>query len=218
MENIFDQIAGSWYNFRHRTIFKNELEELARRWQQGRLLNIGCGHGPDFVPFKNSFELHGIDLSSKMLEMARKYASKFNLDVSLVEADARCLPYADGTFDYGIAVASYHHIDEIEGRFQAFCELYRVLRPGGEAFITVWNRWQPRFWFKPKNIMVPWKSHSRTLYRYYYLFSFRELENAVEKAGFTIIKSSPESRYKGRFKNFARNVCVLVKKPENKPS
>lgn len=209
---IFNEIAPGWYNFRHRTIFQRELEDMARRWRQGRLLNIGCGHGPDFVPFKDGFELHGIDFSNKMLELARKYAGKYTFSVNLVEADARHLPYADNFFDWAIAVASYHHIEESAGRLQAFKELYRVLKPGGEAFITVWNRWQPRFWFKPKNTTVPWRSGEKTLYRYYYLFSYGELEKTARQAGFKILKSFPESRYRFPLKTFSRNICLLVRK------
>lgn len=213
-QDIFNTIATSWYNFRHRTIFKHELERLAKRWEGGRLLNVGCAHGPDFVPFKDSFELHGVDFSSSMLELCLKYAKKFKLTVNPIEADARSLPYADETFDHGIAVATYHHISDIDGRLQAFKELHRVLKVDGEAFITVWNRWQPRFWFKPKDIMVPWRSKDRTLYRYYYLFSFRELESIVREAGFEVLESFPESRYSFPVKHFSRNVCVLVRKPK----
>jgi tRNA (uracil-5-)-methyltransferase TRM9 len=212
IQNIFDRIAPGWYNFRHRTIFRRELEDLALRWRQGRLLNIGCAHGPDFVPFKASFELHGLDFSRGMLEMAQKYAGKFKLTVSLVSADARHLPYAGASFDWAIAVATFHHIQENEGRLRAWEELYRVLKPGGEAFITVWNRWQPRFWFKPKNVLVPWRSREQTLYRYYYLFSYREIEKLVRKAGFEVLRSFPESSHKFLFKVFSRNICLLVRK------
>jgi tRNA (uracil-5-)-methyltransferase TRM9 len=209
---IFNEIAPGWYNFRHRTIFQRELEDIAQRWKTGRLLNIGCGHGPDFIPFKDGFELHGIDFSSKMLELAQKYAAKFNFTVNLKEADARNLPYTDNFFDWATAVATFHHIDDKEGRLLAFKELYRVLKPGGEAFITVWNRWQPRFWFKSKNATVPWRSGEKTLNRFYYLFSYRELEKTAQQAGFKILKSFPESRYKFPLKTFSRNICLLVRK------
>jgi tRNA (uracil-5-)-methyltransferase TRM9 len=211
-KDIFNEIAPGWYNFRHRTIFQRELGELALRWKTGRLLNIGCGHGPDFVPFKDGFELHGIDFSSKMLELARKYAGKYTFSVNLKEADARQLPYADNYFDWAIAVATFHHIEDSEGRLQAFKELYRVLKPGGEAFITVWNKWQPRFWFKSKNAKVPWRSGEKTLNRYYYLFSYREIEKTARQAGFKILKSHPESRYRFPLKTFSRNICLLVRK------
>ena len=108
---VFDEIAPEWYNRRHRSIFTKELEELARRWRGGRLLNVGCGHGPDFVPFKKGFELYGIDISRKMLELAGKYAEKYNLKVNLIQADAREMPFSNDFFDYAIAVASLHHIE-----------------------------------------------------------------------------------------------------------
>jgi tRNA (uracil-5-)-methyltransferase TRM9 len=93
-------------------------------------------------------------------------------------------------------------------------ELKRVLRPGGEAFITAWNKWQPRFWFKKKDILVPWKRRNKTFYRYYHLFSYGELEKLVKKAGFQEVKLYPESRYKFPIKLFSRNVCILAKKAE----
>jgi tRNA (uracil-5-)-methyltransferase TRM9 len=212
-EGVFDHIAVSWYNFRHRTIFPRELEELAGRWRQGRLLNIGCAHGPDFPPFHVSFELYGIDISRKMLELAQRYASKYWLDVSLAQADARGLPFTDGYFDFTLAVASLHHIEGEAERLKALQELKRVLRPGGEAFITVWNRWQPRFWFRVKNVLVPWKSKEETYYRYYHLYSYGELRDALAQAGFKVIRLYPESRYHFPIKFFSRNICALVKRP-----
>jgi len=177
------------------------------------LLNVGCAHGPDFIPFKGKFELHGIDFSERMLLLALKYADKHKLNVNLVDGDVRHLPYAGDSFDWAIAVATYHHIEDDEERLKALKELQRVLRPGGEAFITVWNKWQPRFWLKTKNVLVPWRSRDKTLYRYYYLFSYRELEALVLKAGFDVVSLSPESRYKFPLKTFSRNICVLVRKP-----
>jgi uncharacterized membrane protein YbaN (DUF454 family)/ubiquinone/menaquinone biosynthesis C-methylase UbiE len=211
-EEVFDAMAPSWYNFRHRTIFRRELEEMAGRWRGGKLLNVGCGHGPDFLPFKEGFELFGVDVSGRMLALAGKYAEKYNLTFHLVRADARHLPYQDGSFDYALAIATFHHIEGEEERLKALGELGRVLKPGGEAFITVWNRWQPRFWLKKKDIRVPWKMKDKTLYRNYHLFSYGELEKLVKKAGLTLVKSFPEKRYNFPVKLFSRNVCLLVRK------
>ena len=85
-KNIFDQIAPGWYSFRHWSIFRSELEALAQRWEVGKLLNLGCAHGPDFLPFAKSFELYGVDLSAEML--------RFEVpDEALVGADEQ-LPVA----------------------------------------------------------------------------------------------------------------------------
>jgi len=210
--DIFNQIAPGWYNFRHWSIFRNELEALAHRWQKGKLLNLGCAHGPDFLPFVHSFELYGVDFSAQMLKLAQKYSQKFNFAVDLSLADVSSLPYSDETFGWAISVATYHHIKGEEKKRAALNELRRVLKPGGEAFITVWNRWQPRFWFSRREVVVPWRMKGKTLYRYYYLFSYAELEKLVKQVGFEVVKSFPEGAYHFPIKFFSRNVCLLVRK------
>ena len=209
--DVFNQIAPSWYNFRHWSIFGTELKALAQRWRRGRLLNLGCGHGPDFLPFREDFELHGVDFSDEMMKLARKYARKFNLTLVLKVADVTKLPYPDADFDWAIAVATYHHLADEEARLTALRELKRILKPGGEAFITVWNRWQPRFWFKSRELMVPWQQRGKTIHRYYYLFSYGELKKLAQKAGFRVLKSFPESPRHSRFKFWSRNICLLLK-------
>ncbi len=211
IKDVFNQIAPGWYNYRHWSIFRHELEMLSRRWRRGRLLNLGCAHGADFLPFKDSFELYGVDFSGTMLQFARKYSRKFAFAVNLAAADIRALPYADATFDRAIAVATYHHICNSEDRLDSLRELRRVLKPGGEAFITVWNRWQPRFWFSGREVMVPWRAKGKTLYRYYYLFTYPELERLVRQAGFRVVRSFPENAYRFPVKYFSRNICLLVK-------
>ncbi len=185
---------------------------MAHRWQEGKLLNLGCAHGPDFLPFIQSFELYGIDFSAQMLKFARKYSKKFNFTVDSSLADVSYLPYPNETFDWAISVATYHHIKGKEERRAALNELRRVLKPGGEAFITVWNHRQPRFWFKSKEVAVPWRTRGKTLYRYYYLFSYGELERLVKQTGFEVLKSFPESAYHFPLKLFSRNICLLVKR------
>jgi ubiquinone/menaquinone biosynthesis C-methylase UbiE len=195
---VFEEIAESWYRVRHWSRFSKELEELSLRWQHGKLLNIGCAHGPDFLPLKEkNFDFYGIDFSKEMIRLAQKYSSKFDLNVNLSVADAVHLPFNNATFDWAIAIATYHHIEDATQRHKAFEELRRVLKPGGEAFITVWNRGQPRFWFKGKEMEVPWKLKEATLYRHYYLFSHTELQRELKKAGFQIVNMFPRSANAG---------------------
>ena len=209
--DIFNQIALGWYNFRHWSIFRRELETLAQRWQGGKLLDLGCAHGPDLLPFTRSFELSGVDFSREMLRFARKYSRKFNFTVNLSVADVTYLPFQNETFDWAISVATYHHLER-QQQPMALNELKRVLKPGGEAFITVWNRWQPRFWFSHREVAIPWRTRDKTLYRYYYLFSYPELEKLVRKSGLKVLKSFPESSYRFPLKFFSRNICLLVRK------
>lgn len=209
---VFDEIAPSWYSFRHWSIFRGELEELVGRWRGGTLLNLGCGHGPDFLPFRESFQLYGVDFSAEMLRFAQKYAGKFCFAANLVLADISHLPFDDEVFDWVIAVATYHHLRGEGQREAALVEMRRVLKRGGEAFITVWNHWQPRFWLSPREVAVPWRTRAGTLYRYYYLFSYGELAGLARHAGFTVLRSFPERSHRWPLRFFSRNICLLVKK------
>jgi len=208
----FDEIAESWYRLRHWSRFTKELEEMAGRWHRGKLLNVGCAHGPDFLPFKDNFELWGVDFSTQMVKLARRYATKFKFEVKLSVADAASLPYPDNTFDWAIAVATYHHIQGDKQRQESLQELRRVLKPGGEAFVTVWNRWQLSFWLKDKEVNMPWRSRGKILYRYYHLFSYPELRSLLNQVGFAIISIFPEKSYRFPIKSFSRNICALARK------
>jgi len=212
ISNPYDGIAESWYRLRHRTRFKSELQSLADRWERGRLLNVGCAHGPDFLPFSDGFEMWGLDSSAQMIRMAVKFAEKYNIKPNLLVADAVQLPFSNGVFDYVLAVAAYHHISGSRNRDLAFQELRRVLKPGGEAFITVWNRWQKAFLGKGREVWVPWKTREKELLRYYYLFTYFEIEAVLNQAGFKVLSTWPEYGYKLPLKYFSRNICVLVKR------
>jgi tRNA (uracil-5-)-methyltransferase TRM9 len=209
---VFNQIAESWYQVRHWPLLKEDLEALAARWQTGKLLNVGCAHGPDFLPFNRGFELWGVDSSPAMLRQALRYSAKFKLYVNLTTADALFLPFPSDTFDWAISVATYHHIEGTEEREKAFLELKRVLRPEGEAFLTVWNCGQPRFWFKSKEQRVPWRLKEKPVYRYYHLFSYGELRRLLARTGWKVISMLPEKSYRFPIRNLSRNICVLVKK------
>ena len=209
---VFDQIAESWYRVRHWPLLRKELEDLAAIWQSGKLLNVGCAHGADFLPFRQGFELWGVDSSPVMLKQALRYSHKFELYVNLMAADALSLPFPDNTFDSAISVATYHHIKGTENRERALIELRRVLKPQGEVFLTVWNHGQPRFWFKSKEQQVPWRLKETTVYRYYHVFYYAELRKLLTKTGWQVLAMLPEKSYHLLIKDFSRNICALAKK------
>jgi SAM-dependent methyltransferase len=54
------------------------------------------------------------------------------------KADARHLPFADGSFDYVYSHGVLHHCDQPE---QVVSEMFRVLRPGGRFNVHVYALW-----------------------------------------------------------------------------
>lgn len=74
-------------------------------------------------------QVAGVDFSHGMLKMAQEKTRSL-ANVYLVEADAGCLPFANGAFD---AVTCSHAFYELKGETQerALQEIVRVLRPGG---------------------------------------------------------------------------------------
>lgn len=188
---FYDSVAKSWYNIRHWTIFQRELEELNRVWKGGSLLNIGCAHGPDFLPFSpKKFRFFGLDSSRELAFLSRKYSRKKGLVFQIAVGDMRDLPFRDCSVDYIICTATLHHLLKRNERLQALGEIRRVLRR--EAFLTVWNRKNPDL-PNCETIKKEWKSAGKVLKRHYHLYTAEELEKELKEAGFSA-KIKPEER------------------------
>jgi SAM-dependent methyltransferase len=57
--------------------------------------------------------------------------------VQLVRGDPRRLPFPDETFDCVTAISTPDHVAGLHGDRQALSEIARVLRPGGQALVSV---------------------------------------------------------------------------------
>lgn len=211
---FYDEVADSWYNIRHWSLFQDELEELNEGWNGGKLLNIGCAHGADFLPFdRDKFDLYGLDVSTELLNKAEDYSSKFNFSPKLITGDMKTLPFEDEAFDHVICIASLHHLLEKEQRTQALKEMKRVLKQNGEAFITVWNKRQKEFIAEDKVIEKSWDYKGKELKRNYYLYTYKELKKDLKEAGFEVLELKPEKSYSiPLIKEFSKNILALVKK------
>jgi len=107
-------------------------------WAGRDVLEIGCGAGLDLVRFAGGgARVTGIDISSAALSLARDYCRVAGVGCTLVEADGAKLPFPDASFDlvYCHGVLSF-----MRDPAAAIGEAHRVLRPGGQAVLMVYNR------------------------------------------------------------------------------
>ena len=205
--DFYNKIAESWYNVRHWTIVEKELKQMNERWSRGKILNIGCAHGPDFLPFDSSkFDFFGVDISENLLKLAQKYYKKFKIKFNLSLADACKLPFRNSSFDYIVSVAAIHHILDKIQRIEALREMKRVLKK--EAFVSVWNRKNPELPDK-EVIEREWKHKNRILKRPYFMYTESGFEKELKEAGFNVKKIETDER--------ERNIFAIIS-PTKRPS
>ncbi|MEB3330046.1 MAG: class I SAM-dependent methyltransferase [Candidatus Sericytochromatia bacterium] len=103
------------------------------------VLEIGVGLGADHQRFAEAgARLVGIDLTPRAIEHTRARLTAFGLTSRLEVGDAECLPFPDGSFDVVYAWGVLHHSPDTSRAIQ---EVWRVLRPGGEARVMVYHTW-----------------------------------------------------------------------------
>ena len=94
----------------------------------GKILEAACGTGQNFPLFALSSEITAVDLSPKMLELARENAIKHGLNVNLFVMDAEKLEFPDGNFDTVVSTLS---TCTFPNPVKALQEIKRVCRPDG---------------------------------------------------------------------------------------
>jgi len=103
------------------------------------VLEIGVGLGADHQRFAEAgADLYGIDLTPRAVEHTTRRLLAFELRSTLAIGDAESLPFADGTFDIVYSWGVLHHSPDTP---KAFREVRRVLKPGAEARIMIYQKW-----------------------------------------------------------------------------
>lgn len=113
-----------------------------------RVLDVGCGTGQttrDAARASASGSALGVDLSSAMLDHARRRAAEEGIDNAAHEqADAQIHPFAPGTFDVLLSRTGAMFFGD---RKAACANLHRAVRPGGRLAITTWQAPPRNEWF-----------------------------------------------------------------------
>jgi SAM-dependent methyltransferase len=108
------------------------------RWRGRDVLEIGCGIGTDTVRFARAgANVTGVDLTLAAVELASSWLEQEGLGGRVLQADAESLPFADESFDLVWSWGVLHHTLDAA---RAIREAWRVLRPGADARIMLYNR------------------------------------------------------------------------------
>jgi SAM-dependent methyltransferase len=89
-----------------------------------RVLDAGCGEGVLVDEYAGRLDITGVDAN---------YSS-----ANVVSGSVAALPFPDASFDRALCLDVLEHL-QFDDQPRAFAELFRVLRPGGELFVSVPN-------------------------------------------------------------------------------
>jgi ubiquinone/menaquinone biosynthesis C-methylase UbiE len=131
LQGAYDEIADA---YEKRIWFDQYILGVARQRKQlmskahGSILDVACGTGLNFPFFQHASEIAAIDLSQRMLDVARQKAADMSLNIRAQVMNAEKLEFADGIFD---AVTSALSTCTFPDPIQALREMKRVCRTGG---------------------------------------------------------------------------------------
>jgi len=101
----------------------------------GRVLEIAPGPGYFCIELAKlgKFKITGLDISKSFVEIAQKNALAAGLPIDFHQGNASALPFENDRFDFTFCQAAFKNFSQ---PVQAIAEMYRVLRPGGQAIIV----------------------------------------------------------------------------------
>lgn len=150
-----------WWYAGRRAVVRRELSDL----RPGRAVDVGCGPGGNSDVLRRAgWQVAALDFSREAAQMARARG------LATVRADARALPFADGSLDLVLSTDAWEHIEDDD---IVAAEAHRVLRPGGQLFVMV-----------PAGMDL-WSGHDLAL-GHVRRYEREELVALVERAGFRV--------------------------------
>lgn len=118
-------------------------ELLARHLPEGTSV-LDVGGGPGYYATwlaERGHIVHLLDLVPLHVELVRQRAKGLQLEASV--GDARCLPFADASWDAVLLLGPLYHLPSRTDRLAAWREALRVCRPGGGVLAAAISRFTP---------------------------------------------------------------------------
>jgi SAM-dependent methyltransferase len=177
-----------------------EVLEHARLEPGLRVIDLGCGwaYGTHWAR-ATGCAAFGVDLGLDQLRWARAELDR-DRGLGLAQANAKALPFRDGSFDRAVSVEMMEHVFRPD-RPRVLAEIARVLRPGGRFAISTPNASSPIE--VVKRVAVRWPLLRRSLpsscfpeaaddgaayhpYRYHHPLPLADLAGGASAAGLRV--------------------------------
>lgn len=163
-------------------------------YRNKKLLEVGCGVGIDLVRFARGGALvSGIDLAEVSIDLARRYFEQEGLEANLQVMNGEAMTFPDASFD---VVYAHGVLQYTANAFKMVEEIYRVLEPGGEAILMVYNKYS---WLNAlsKLMKVELEHEDAPALRKYSIGEFRRLLQPFNRLQIVPERFPVESRLHG---------------------
>jgi ubiquinone/menaquinone biosynthesis C-methylase UbiE len=148
--------------------FAKTARHVAERARPGsEVLEVAPGPGYLAIEMaRRGYAVTALDISRSFVKIARANAAAAGVAIDVRQGNAAEMPFPDASFDFVVCVAAFKNFSDPLG---AINQMYRVLRPGGQASIfdlrkdatredidaevrsmhqSVWNAWLTRWTFQ----------------------------------------------------------------------
>jgi len=138
--------------------FMDPLRQEVIGQASGLVLEVGAGSGHNFPWYlpKKVERVEAVEPDATMLRSARERLSHARVPISLVQASAEALPFADATFDSTVATLVFCSVLD---PLQALGEVRRVMKPKGSLFLVEHVRAQGRVAASIQHALMPLTTH-----------------------------------------------------------
>lgn len=209
------------------------LERTLGNFSEKKILDVGAGKGGFLVECAGrQYDAIGIEVNHDKIRVAQDTAASLGVPLQIIYGVAEDMPFMDDTFDFANASEVTEHVNDPA---EMMCEIYRVLKPSGVAYVSAHNRfgmydthfhvwglgWMPRrvaemylgVLGKHKNYesSVDYQRISEMHY-----FTFSSFKKLVRNAGFEIVDGREEEinrRYSGAVRLIASGTYKFLLRP-----
>ena len=239
---LFDKLDEFWAAIADARSTEEEVDFITVLIRlDGLVLDLCCGSGRHSISLSNKgMDVVGLDVSAKLLKIAKTRQRERNSAASFVRGEMRHLPFRKGVFVAAISMfTSYGYLPSIEEDLKSMNEVAVTLKQDGQFLIDVANREHLIEVFKKKDwgefpgffmlerrslnakqsrlrsrwILIDKKSGRERIFHHdLRLYSYQQLRSMFDKIGMRIEGAYGGYDSKQQFSEKAARLILLAKK------